>query len=468
MKQLYALALGLCISFGASAQQMYIDDVFSSVSVQSDVQYGTDITENGDEVQLFMDIYTPDGDSRSNRPALLMAHQGSFIPEYGDKTDAYLVDYANAMAKKGFVVISMNYREGWGFSPVNSAEQNAREILPAAWRAIQDYKTAMRYLRKSVAEFGNPYGISSELIFGGGFGAGGYLPMNAEFIDNPVELGIEELQQKNVFGQPTGQSYIDSTNADLDGIAHLNGDHANYSYKTPLVINISGATPTLKLLDVQAKTPLLISVHSENDQATPFRTDIVRAAGVFAVIEVSGSYDIHAKLKEQGKNTIFENEDRDGYPQIKVAEDTEQDNAYKRGLLAFAGEGYMWSVNGEDTYEPEYQDAYTTHMDSVVTFTAYRIERVLQDLTNSVYDNNPALANDLDIYPNPAKEWVAVESRSGKFNIEKVEVIDLAGKTVLNAELSNNRVNISELNDGIYMLKVFSNEGYYTQRLVKN
>lgn len=44
-----------------------------------------------------------------HRPALVVAHPGGF--RVGSKTDAASVDPANRFARKGYVVISINYRK---------------------------------------------------------------------------------------------------------------------------------------------------------------------------------------------------------------------------------------------------------------------------------------------------------------------------------------------------------------------
>lgn len=469
MKKIYSLAVALLFGSFAFAQTMYIDEVFTDVDVNSDVLYGTGLTEGGDQVQLFCDIYTPQGDNRTARPLLIMAHQGSFIPDYGDKTDVYLIDYAMEMAKRGYVVANINYREGWGFSPLNDAEANAREIIPASWRAIQDFKTAVRFFKKQSVEGGNPYGVSEALIIGGGFGAGGYLPINAMTIDIPSEINLEELQKKGGLfrNTPTGEPYIDTTLADLGGIKSTSGGHPGYSHVLPLVMNISGAVPTLKTLD-QGYTPLLISVHSENDQATPYKTDVVQAAGVFPVIEVSGSFAIHEKLKSLGKNTYFENETRDGYSQVRVSTDTPSDNMYKNGLLTFADQPYMWSVNGNDTYTPEYQDAFTTYMDSVVGFTSYRLEKwIVENAPVSVAEVAKA-EDSFTIYPNPAKDKLHFVNTADR-NATQIEITDLTGKAVKTVVVNTGEVSIdiTALPQGIYNVNVTYGDLSKTARFVK-
>lgn len=467
MKKIYSLGLSLLASAALMAQEYYTTEVFTEVTETEDITYGTGVLAAGGTADLKLDIFTPNGDNRTDRPLIIAAHQGSFIPEYGDKNDQYLVDYATAMAKRGFVVATINYREGWGFSPLNTAEQNAREILPASWRAIQDFKTAVRFFKKTVAEGGNIYGISSERIIGSGFGAGAYLPINSQIIDLSEELTLPELQQKDCFlgsCSPNGTPYIDSTDASLLGIYATDGGHAGYNHRIGLVVNNSGAIPTPKLMD-QGINPLVISTHAENDQATPYKTDIVFAAGVFPIIEVSGSHSIHAKLRELGQNQFWLDEARDGYTQPRVDGDTPEDNQYKQGLLTFAGQSYMWSVNDEDTYSPDYQEAYTEYMDSVVVFNAFRIEKWLRTFTS--IEETTLSVNDFNIYPNPATDVINLRSFNGLANT--IELRDIAGKLVFTEAVSqkDQSFDISNLKPGIYLVKIQTGNKTLTQKFVK-
>lgn len=470
MKKIYTLCLGLLASAALVAQEYYTSEVFTDVTETEDIIYGTGILANGNTVNLELDIYMPTGDTRTDRPLLVVAHQGSFIPEYGDKKDQYLLDYARDMAKRGFVVAAINYREGWGFSPLNTAERNAREILPASWRAIQDFKTAIRFFRKTIAENANVYGIDSRKIIGSGFGAGAYLPINSQIIDISEEVVIPELQQKdcNAFGQcsPNGKPYIDTTEASLLGVFSTAGGSAGYSNNLELVVNNSGAIPSLKLLDAGIN-PLVISTHAENDQATPYKTDIVFAAGVFPIIEVSGSFSIHEKLRELGQNQDWVNESRDGFSQVRISGDTPQDNQYKQGLLTFPGESYMWSVNGEDTYTPEYQEAYTEYMDSVVEFNAVRIDNWLTKTFTSVIEKDAVTLSDYNIYPNPASDVLTI--RSYNTVAEAITLRDVAGKVILSKTInsSNESVNIAKLKPGIYLVQIQTGGNVLTQKLIK-
>ena len=73
----------------------YINEIFSSVT-KTTVNY----SDQPQYQDIFheMDIYTPDGDTEANRPAVILIHTGSFLPPVlngqatGSKTDNALVE----------------------------------------------------------------------------------------------------------------------------------------------------------------------------------------------------------------------------------------------------------------------------------------------------------------------------------------------------------------------------------------
>ncbi len=467
MKRLLLLAIASVSFYAAQAQLRYYDEVFTEVTLTSDVQYGTGLNAQNVSQNLFLDVYEPTGDQSASRVPIVVAHGGSFLPNQGAKTDPYIVDYANAMAKKGYVVFAISYRLGW-VPNVTSQEQSSRNVLPAAWRGIQDFKSAVRYLRKTIAEDGNPYKIDGERIIGAGFGAGGYLPTNMMAIDQGAELYIPELQQKNEFtGQPNGTPYIDSTIQNLKGIAYLGGPHESYDFKVGMIGNYSGAIPSLKVLDT-GTFPLIVSVHSEDDEATPYRTDLVFASGTFPIIEVSGSYSIHEKLKQQGKNTFFADENRDGYTQVRVVEDTPNDNMYKNGLLTFPDQIYMWS-SSSDTYDQDYDPTYKAWMDSVTTFSAARFQKWIGNTSGIETVKFDESLVTFSVFPNPASDVITVKSNTKGLVAETVSFVDLAGKTskLVNVNAAERTIDISNLKDGIYYMKIKSGDKQYIQRFIK-
>src|SRR5882757_4834353 len=67
----------------------YKDNVFTSVTVTSNVQYGSSKTYSGGTENLLMDVYRPQGDTAKTRPLLIFIHGGGFSA--GTKTDGDIV-----------------------------------------------------------------------------------------------------------------------------------------------------------------------------------------------------------------------------------------------------------------------------------------------------------------------------------------------------------------------------------------
>ena len=86
----------------------YRDQVFSNVSITSDLKYGQAPDANNNPVDLKLDLYQPTGDTQTQRPALVWVHGGGFSRRRQDELRP--VDVANTFAKMGYVVVSINYR----------------------------------------------------------------------------------------------------------------------------------------------------------------------------------------------------------------------------------------------------------------------------------------------------------------------------------------------------------------------
>ena len=67
------------------------------------------------------------------------------------------------------------------------------------------------------------------------------------------------------------------------------------------------------------------------------------------------------------------------------------------------------------------------------------------------------------VYPNPANDVLHVEANG----INRIEVIDLAGRIVLTSTQAENTINVSGLANGVYMLRTTTTEGVNVQKIVK-
>jgi acetyl esterase/lipase len=149
----------------ARAATRYLDATFA-VDVQRDVVYGTAIAADGTTVTLLLDLYTPRGDTVSNRPAYIHAHGGFFA--FGDKSSAQL--WATRMAQRGYVAASINYRLGAApvLAPIDSEYEvrtvnDARADMQAAVRWFRANSTSLRIDPERIAVGGESAGAVTAL-----------------------------------------------------------------------------------------------------------------------------------------------------------------------------------------------------------------------------------------------------------------------------------------------------------------
>ena len=78
---------------------------------------------------------------------------------------------------------------------------------------------------------------------------------------------------------------------------------------------------------------------------------------------------------------------------------------------------------------------------------------------------NSVAVKSLNVYPNPASTELNVELNGEK--MESVKIISLNGQVALQASSLLNKINISELNAGIYFVEVKTNNNIYRTKFVK-
>lgn len=71
--------------------------------------------------------------------------------------------------------------------------------------------------------------------------------------------------------------------------------------------------------------------------------------------------------------------------------------------------------------------------------------------------------NQVLIYPNPASDFIEVEANG--IDIKNVSILDLQGREILSTE--NRRINLKEINAGVYLIKVSSVAGFVVKRFQK-
>ena len=325
------------------SQTRYMDEVFCDIEIESDVVYGNNISvlpllQGGAPTpeDLEMDIYMPSGDSATDRPVVMILHTGSFLPAVangqatGDKTDNATVEQCKAFAKKGYVAVALNYRLGW--NPISENEDVRRStLIQAAYRGLQDVRTGIRFLRKSIAEEGNPYGITDKFAVGG-LGTGGYLSLCAaslwdyeeelllpKFLDTSQDIDGDGLNDAvpyiipeyfgNLEGTDTG--ILPGIDSDGDGEFDVTNvpfslpNHPGYSSEIDMAFNVGGAIPDSSWVD-QGEVPIA-SMQCWNEVFAPYGVGNIMVPTTGAiVVEGMGSLVVQQMATEFGNNDVFE------------------------------------------------------------------------------------------------------------------------------------------------------------------
>jgi len=98
--------------------------------------------------------------------------------------------------------------------------------------------------------------------------------------------------------------------------------------------------------------------------------------------------------------------------------------------------------------------------DEINTVVGYE-ESVVSTL--GIYSEN---MNRVKVKPNPFTEFLYIELNNTLPSL-RVRVYDITGKLVLEPNISQNKVNLSSLNSGIYFLKIESEESFEIKRIIK-
>ncbi|MGZ4735007.1 MAG: alpha/beta hydrolase, partial [Acidimicrobiia bacterium] len=107
------------------------------------------VDQAGTTETLTLDMYTPTGDTKTSRPAIVWVHGGSFSS--GDKNSGELIAESKYFAQRGYVNVSINYRlTPAGFSASGGATTSCvQEIVDSQ----HDAQAAVRFLRKNAATY---------------------------------------------------------------------------------------------------------------------------------------------------------------------------------------------------------------------------------------------------------------------------------------------------------------------------
>lgn len=417
MKKIYLIALSVlaivpAVNSQTCAGGRYATDLFSTVTITSDVNYGSNTSFTGGTTQLDMDIYEPTGDTETARPLIIWAHGGSFIG--GTKAEADVVELSNRFAKKGFVCASIDYRVGmWPIDSVNA--------IKALLRAVQDMKGSVRFFYED-AQNANTYKIDTNHIYIGGSSAGAITALQYAYLDKECE--IEEFMSLTT----------------LNSMGGLEGASGNPGYSTTVagVINLCGAVARYGW--IEAGDVPLVSMHGDNDGTVDYNRGYASVSG-FDIMQLDGSRMIDAGATAVGVESKFYTH-------------------YGGGHVVYLGNAqYMdttvnfirdFLIDQFGCTEAALQAPNTPTGTATLyapTFCGLSVEEQSNELVKG-------------IFPNPSSDQMTVIF-DGNVVLSEVVLLDLSGRIINSYDVNSNTliINKNDLNAGVYILKSSDENG---------
>ena len=148
---------------------------------EPDLWYGNATRFNGATDSLRLNLFKPVGDGQEERPLVIAIHGGGFSA--GNRNE--LNDYCTTLASMGWACATISYRLGfYGTGLLDPPwAYDANEIRRATYRAMQDTKGAIRYLKARSAQ--DSTSTTNVLLVG--FSAGSFAALHAAYLDRPEE-----------------------------------------------------------------------------------------------------------------------------------------------------------------------------------------------------------------------------------------------------------------------------------------
>ncbi len=488
IKRYFFAALAACATIGLSAQTRYVDEVFSSVDVTQNVLYGQNVTvlpalqgQPPALQPLIADVYEPTGDTLSARPLMLFVHTGNFLPRIingslvGTLRDSTVTEICTRLAKRGYVVASIDYRTGW--NPLASTQtERTKLLLQAVYRAVQDGRTAVRYFRFD-ADNGNTFSIDPNRIGVMGEGSGGYVALAMATLNRLDEVQLDKFidftdpqnpvpfVDTNILGNFEGLG--NGAPIDTLGNTFNNPNHPGYSSEISFCVNMGGALGDSSWLE-GGEVPM-VSFHCQSDPFAPYEIGTVVVPTTQAnVVEVIGSKRVIERANDFGNQPDEWFSINDDYTTRAFQL---HGNGYE-GLYTFvtaspeAGPWQWWNPAEDTTANMDLHNSglltnpgmskakAMLYLDTVFGYLSPRLAESFATADIEPTSVETLQANEgVSVYPNPVSNVMMVASKQ---NIESVKLFDLTGALVetINATSSIVEIKRADKPAGIYFVEV--------------
>lgn len=241
-------------------------------------------------------------------------------------------------------------------------------------------------------------------------------------------------------------------NDGTDGIGIFSFDYASYEVTEGDEITVEGTVGQFAGL-TQITVDTIMMQSADNDLFGPTLEQTVNENTESELIELRGTFvDVLQWMPEgSGFNMDFETESG---TMIIVRIDNDSQ--------LFLEESYPLQVNTVSVIGMGSQFDNSAPFDE-----GYQIlPRYLEDISVILKTNDPSLAAQIDLFPNPAQDLVSLNVRDVK--LEKVVISNLLGQTVSTFAGNANELNISNLAQGVYTVTFYTEDNrMYSEQLMK-
>jgi len=506
-KAFYSFIFSFLFSTAFSQDCRYLTEIFPTVKRTNDLVYGTNATilylpDAGQAVpeNLLFDLYEPEDDIASLRPLIIYFHAGNFLPypanlsKVGTKSDVSAVEFCTRLAKSGYVVASADYRLGW--NPFADEVGRRAGIINAAYRAVQDANTCIRFFRKTVAEDGNPFRIDQNRIVLFGDDTGGYISVHAAALNN-----WEEIFESDQFCVPISPDtclpmIMEYVNGDVEGkqfgvnspayplFPFPEGDTLCYPNLTDFsssfncAVNLGGAVACRDWLD-PGQIPI-INVHNIYDPTTPYDEGIVAPGGLGNIMYVWGSQSIADTLNDLGVNGWIKTTDECFVTPFQLAVDGAADEL-NGGLLGlfpivppdtFSSTPWVWYDPANPTDSTNYVTA-NLYIDSILAFVQPQLFAAMQliELAHcgcvDVETVTPVEAG-IRIDPNPVSDKIEITADKAS-QMRFIRLYDIRGMLVKEftpKDQPHYSIPIDQYPPGLYLIQVQFDDAITTKQII--
>ncbi|MEM8890826.1 MAG: T9SS type A sorting domain-containing protein, partial [Bacteroidota bacterium] len=369
----------------------------------------------------------------------------------------------------------------------------------------------------------NEFGIDTSQIAVGGTGTGGYMSYGATYLkryEQTLEQKYIDFTDPNnpepfldtlIFGDPYG----------IDSAAINRPNYPSYSSDFKMGFAFGGALGSRQW--VEAGDPPFVALHCERDPGAPYNVGDVLAVdpntnppSPFAVIpEGAGGFAVISRADSLGNQDIFKNIDwGDTLFTIAAAKSGGLTGLYPFDTPFTPGDamcegvgvpgdtlvewGGPWNYFNEVVGELQWNGFYAAaimaglqdsgsvavcvnkrgnpndpvianlYMDTLVNYLTPHLSIAL-GLGTSVGTTPTIEDENVEVFPNPANNFLTIQYRDGIKNIEAVKLLDLSGRTVRNyTDLKTTEFELqrNDLTPGLYILQVSLPDGVVNKKIL--